>query len=939
MNVIAMGFMILTVLVGGISILVSATGLSSLTARLPEAETLGAMWGTLGAEVYSPVQLLDQSGEHVLYEYYADTEEDPLWVRIRPGAEHAVPEYLINAVLAALDPTFWENPGFSQEALIQLGGDLLAGSIRATEKKSITELLAEATLLPLTLDGLSTFEQVAQRLILAREITLNFSKATILEWFLNSADFGNHAYGVDAASLFYFGIHASELDLGQSAALAAMLANNRLELDAGELSRAQADVLESMQQMQMISPAESTQAGWDEDEANLRRESPPSEAPFIAAYVEERMTQAFGAEVMGRPGLRITSSIDYDLQLQIDCVAATQLARLGGGNSAETLPAQDGSACVAAGLLPPLRPGDSGRNHVAESVAMLVLDNNSGLIRAVTGDVRSTHPSGEIVYPFVYLTAFTQGYAPGSMVLDIWANDDFISGDEHGPVLMRTALQHGYTAAATRVLELIGRDAFERTLRSMGVDISELFDDAENAVEPGWAQFSILDAVYSYSIIANEGIVHTRDLGGMEGSRPSAIQSVRDAGGEVLVHENLPQAVLSSPLAYLLIDILRDESAYWDLYGHGSPLELGRASASITAESPADDGSWVVGFTPDVTVGVWMGGTSSPTEEAVSPINGPAPIWHAVMRYATRTVDQRRDWALPVGVTEIEICSPSGLLPTEYCPLIVREVFIQGTEPTQADNLYQPIRINRETGNLATLYTPSALVEERVYLIPPAGAEAWAQIAGIDQPPHEFDVLLADDGSGGGEVSILSPQSFDIVRGDITIRGRVRPEEFDFFRLQVGEGLNPTRWIQIGEDEDTPVYSGTLADFDTRDLNGLYTIQLIAVLADGVLITDAVTLTIDNQPPDVSILAPDPFSLLELARGEEVRIQVSAWDAVGIDRVVLYADNQRVAEAGRAPYTFLWSSEDIGEHLLTARGYDLAGNFNHSESVQVIVVP
>ena len=90
------------------------------------------------------------------------------------------------------------------------------------------------------------------------------------------------------------------------------------------------------------------------------------------------------------------------------------------------------SACVAAGLLPPLRLGDSSRNHVADSVAVLVLDNDSGLIRAVTGDVRTLHPSGAIVYPFVYLTAFSQGYAPGSMVLDIWADGDLDPGDEHG---------------------------------------------------------------------------------------------------------------------------------------------------------------------------------------------------------------------------------------------------------------------------------------------------------------------------------------------------------------------------------------------------------------------------------------------------------------------------------------------------------------------------
>ena len=260
------------------------------------------MWGTLGAEVYSPVQLLDQSGEHVLYEYYADTGEDPLWARVRSGAEHAVPVHLVDAVIAALDPTFWENPGFSPHTLLHLGADLISGSIRATEEISITEILAEATLSPLTLDGLSTWEQAAQRFILAREITQSFSKATILEWFLNSADFGNHAYGVDAASLFYFGIHASELDLGQSAALAAILADDGHELTAGELMQAQVDVLESMQQLQMITRAESAHAAWDEDEINPRLDFSTTEAPFIAAYVEERMSQALEPKLWGAPG-------------------------------------------------------------------------------------------------------------------------------------------------------------------------------------------------------------------------------------------------------------------------------------------------------------------------------------------------------------------------------------------------------------------------------------------------------------------------------------------------------------------------------------------------------------------------------------------------------------------------------------------------------------
>ena len=91
----------------------------------------------------------------------------------------------------------------------------------------------------------------------------------------------------------------------------------------------------------------------------------------------------------------------------------------------------------------------------------------------------------------------------------------------------------------------------------------------------------------------------------------------------------------------------------------------------------------------------------------------------------------------------IEVCYPSGLLPTEYCQEVIREVFVAGTEPVAYDNIWQAFQVNRETGKLATVYTPRELVEEKVYQILPAEAADWMQDAGVEQPwlPQSVNVV------------------------------------------------------------------------------------------------------------------------------------------------------------------------------------------------------
>jgi hypothetical protein len=177
----------------------------------------------------------------------------------------------------------------------------------------------------------------------------------------------------------------------------------------------------------------------------------------------------------------------------------------------------------------------------------------------------------------------------------------------------------------------------------------------------------------------------------------------------------------------------------------------------------------------------------------------------------------------------INVCDPSGMLPTVDCPNVVNEVFLNGNEPVQADNMYRKYAINRETGLLATVFTLPQLIEERVYLVVPADARSWAESAGLEIPPSTYDVIQAPQVNS--DVNITSPVLFAEVNRDVKIEGTASGADFVSYRVLVGQGLNPQEWIQIGEG-DSPVIADLLAEWNTDGLSGLYAVQLQVIRSD-----------------------------------------------------------------------------------------------------------
>ena len=188
------------------------------------------------------------------------------------------------------------------------------------------------------------------------------------------------------------------------------------------------------------------------------------------------------------------------------------------------------------------------------------------------------------------------------------------------------------------------------------------------------------------------------------------------------------------------------------------------------------------------------------------------------------------------------VCDPSGMLPTRECPNLVTEIFLNGSEPTQGDNLFREFFVNRETGLLATVFTPPELIDKRVYMIVPDEARDWAQSVGIEVPPTNYDAIQAPPVNP--YTNITAPQLFADVSGNVLILGTASGDDFQYYRVQVGKGLNPQEWIQLGEDNFSAVDGGLLAEWDTTGLSGLYAVQLIVVRNDQKVDTAVIQVTV-----------------------------------------------------------------------------------------------
>ncbi|WP_437292229.1 penicillin-binding protein 1C [Sorangium sp. So ce406] len=673
--------------------------------------------------------LLDRHGT-VLRELRAGDGARARWLPLAEAGDR-----IQRALLAAEDRRFARHPGVDPIAIARAIGQLAAERRVVSGASTITQQLARALVpRPRTVRG------KLGEMALALRIEASLSKREILEQYLNRVAFGPGLRGVEAASRFYFDKPTADLSLAEAAALASMPRGPALydpRRGTGPLERRRNRVLDRMLAAGLAGEAEVARA----------RAEPIALAPkggglgaphLVRAVLGGALGDGAGAAPLRGRASAITLTIDRGLQREIE-VLAQQTVR-----------------------------GLSDREVGA--AAVVVLENATGEILAYVGShdiddvaglghndgVLALRQPGSALKPFVYELAMEQlGFTAATVLPDVelsfpTADGSYVprnyDGRFHGPVRLRDALASSYNVPAVWTAAALGPDRVLARLRELGLGS---LDGAPSrygvAIALGDGEVRLLDLANAYATLARGGIyLPVRAVRAIAEAPPAPPE--RDTPVAVAPSSSAPPErgarVLDAARARVITDILADDKARLASFGEGSALALPFPVAAKTGTSKGFRDNLAVGFTPDVTVAVWVGNFDGSPMGGISGITGAGPLFRDAMLAAARVRPPRPfDAPDPDLLAEVEVCSLSGMTPTAACPHRRRELLPRGDAAALSPcDMHEIVRVDRRNG-LRAGACPAAAVEERVFERHDAELTAWARAAGRPIAPDEVSPL------------------------------------------------------------------------------------------------------------------------------------------------------------------------------------------------------
>lgn len=567
-------------------------------------------------------KIYDRTGNVLLYDVHGSMR------RTEVPLEEMSP-YIPKATVAIEDASFYEHNGFRPLAflravLVNLG---LRSGYRGQGGSTITQQVVKNTLL--TQD--KTPIRKAKEIVLALKLERVASKDEILNIYLNETPYGGTVYGVEEASQYFFSKHAKDVTLAEAAYLAALpqaptryspYGSHRDELDARQKL-----VLTRMHENGTISEQEYTDASGEAVEFSQQSES-GIKAPHFVFFVREYLEEKYGADAVANEGLRVVTTLDYDLQMK-----AEEIVRK--------------------------RALANEKQFNAENAGLVAIDPKTGQILAmvgsrgfldedIDGQVNVTimpRQPGSAFKPFVYATAFKKGYTPETILFDLQTQfstacspSDVENGEDpcyspgnydhkfRGPVTIRAALAQSLNIPAVKALYLAGINESIETAVDMG--ISTLVDAARYGLTLvlGGGEVTLLEMTSGYGVFANDGLRNP----------PVGILRVEDNGDVLEEYEQKEERVLDEQVARTITDILSDNEARTPLYGANSPLYFTTQDVAAKTGTTNDNrDAWVIGYSPNLVAGAWAG-NNIPTP--MTQISGliVTPMWREFMDEALK---------------------------------------------------------------------------------------------------------------------------------------------------------------------------------------------------------------------------------------------------------------------------------------------------------------
>lgn len=565
-------------------------------------------------------KIYDRTGNVLLYDVHGSMRrtEVPL---------DQISPFIPKATVAIEDARFYEHHGFRPAAflravLVNLG---LREGFRGQGGSTITQQVVKNTLL--TQD--KTPIRKAKEIVLALKLERVATKDEILNIYLNETPYGGTVYGVEEASQYFFSKHAKDVTLAEAAYLAALpqaptryspYGSHRDELDARQQL-----VLSRMKDSGVITEQEYADAAGEVVEFSQQAES-GIKAPHFVFYVREYLEEKYGADAVANEGLRVITTLDYDLQMN-----AEEIVRK--------------------------RALANEKQFNAENAGLVAIDPKTGQILAMVGSrgfldedidgqvnvtVMPRQP-GSAFKPFVYATLFEKGYTPETILFDLQtqfstacspqdvanSNDPCYSPGNYdhkfrGPVTVRNALAQSLNIPAVKALYLAGINESLETAVDMGISTLAEAGRYGLTLVLGGGEVTLLEMTSAYGVFADEGLRNP----------PTGIMRVEDNGDVLEEYEQKEERVLDAEVARTISSILSDNAARTPLYGANSPLHFPNQDvAAKTGTTNDNKDAWVVGYSPNLVVGAWAG-NNIPTP--MTQISGMivTPMWREFMDIA-----------------------------------------------------------------------------------------------------------------------------------------------------------------------------------------------------------------------------------------------------------------------------------------------------------------
>ncbi|MCS7192436.1 MAG: PBP1A family penicillin-binding protein [Armatimonadetes bacterium] len=625
-----------------------------------------------------------------------------------------IPKPLQWATIVAEDRKFYTHPGIDPKGIVRAIWECLKARRYVQGGSTITMQLARN----LYLSSEKTIRRKLKELLLAVQLERRFSKDELLELYLNTVCYGHGAYGVQAAAELYFGKDVSQLTLPQ-ASLLASLPKRPSDLSPfvnPEAAKRRRDyILEAMAEEGYITRKEAEEAKKIPITQGLRPEpkwlTKPPKALHFVEFVKRELVRRFGQDIVDRGGLKVYTTINYDLQKEVERIAERYLR-------AYRFTGADQMAFVVIHI-------PTGKILAMYGGRPYRIDPNTGKRRLdhFNRAVQAYRQPGSSFKPYVYAAALEIGFRPNSIFSDSpisfpqgngkWWSPKNYDGRYGRKMTLKTALATSNNVIAVKLIRAVGVDKTVEVANRLGVKFP-------SHANPNVASYSLALGSIGITVLDHTAALASVANGGMK-VNPTGINRVYDNEGNLIyVSKPEQQQVLMPEIASQLLTMLIATVTE----GTGRRAQIrGYQVGGKTGTSENIKDVWFVGFTPTIACGVWLGRDDNKPLRTGSGGTLCAPIFREIVTATIKRYPSERTFSLldnkrsHDGSEQVEkkfvravICSGSGLLATKFCPLTQVEYLPSNKVPRQRCSIHRekllPVLICTASGKLATPNCP-----------------------------------------------------------------------------------------------------------------------------------------------------------------------------------------------------------------------------------------